>query len=60
MTGKIINLRQARKNKKRKDKELKAEQNRVTFGRTRQEKETAKDAIDRLNRDLDQKKLEDD
>ncbi len=34
MTGKIINLRHARKQKQRAEKETKAEENRTKFGRT--------------------------
>lgn len=57
-SGQIINLRQARKHKKRRDKTAQAEQNRIDFGRTRAEKNAAKDAIERLNRTLDQNKLD--
>ena len=38
----IINLRQARKNKARADKEARAAENRVSFGRTKAEKTQAK------------------
>ncbi len=34
MTGKIINLRNARKQKQRAEKETKSEENRTKFGRT--------------------------
>ncbi len=37
----IINLRQARKRKARSDKEAKAAENRVTFGRTKEERRLA-------------------
>jgi hypothetical protein len=38
----IINLRQARKNKARAEKEARAEQNRISFGRTKAEKKVTK------------------
>jgi len=38
----IINLRQARKNKARAEKEARAEQNRISFGRTKAEKKLTK------------------
>jgi len=38
----IINLRQARKNKARAEKEVRAEQNRISFGRTKAEKKLTK------------------
>jgi Domain of unknown function (DUF4169) len=43
----IINLRQARKDKARADKEARAAQNRVKFGRTKEEKRLA-EAQERL------------
>ncbi|WP_417686137.1 DUF4169 family protein [Roseibium sp.] len=43
MTGEIINLRQARKRKARSEREKKADDNRIKFGRTKSEKKlTAK------------------
>jgi len=38
MTGDVVNLRQFRKTKARDEKEKRAEQNRITFGRTKTEK----------------------
>jgi len=38
MTGKVVNLRQARKRRARAEKERKAEQNRIRFGRTKAER----------------------
>ena len=38
----IINLRQARKNKARADKEARAAENRISFGRTKAEKTLSK------------------
>jgi predicted secreted protein len=49
----IINLRQARKNKARADKQVRAEQNRITFGRTKAEKELTK-----AERELEQRRLD--
>lgn len=57
-SGQIINLRQVRKQKKRQDKEARAEQNRISFGRTRAEKNASKHAMDELNRTLDHNKLD--
>lgn len=58
MSGTVINLRQARKQNKRRDKEKLAEQNRVSFGRTKLDKTLSNGAVERLNKGLDQKKLE--
>lgn len=59
MADNVVNLRLARKQKKRVDKEKVADQNRISFGRTKNEKALT----DRLNQkaisDLDQKKIED-
>ncbi|MGO4386869.1 DUF4169 family protein [Microvirga sp. 2YAF29] len=49
----IINLRQARKNKTRADKEARADQNRISFGRTKTEKELTK-----AERELEQRRLD--
>jgi hypothetical protein len=40
--GEIINLRQARKARARADKEAKAAENRIAFGRTKAERQKAK------------------
>ena len=42
MTAEIVNLRKARKARDRADKEKRAEENRVKFGRTKAERETSK------------------
>jgi hypothetical protein len=59
MTDNVVNLRLARKQKKRSDKDKVAEQNRISFGRTKSEKKLT----DRLNQkaisDIDKKKIED-
>jgi predicted secreted protein len=55
----IINLRQARKQKARADKEARADQNRITFGRTKAEKELTKAERDLTQRRLDSHKRDD-
>jgi hypothetical protein len=54
----IVNLRQFRKTKARAEKESQAEQNRLTFGRTKTEKTLTKTLNDKAERALDQKKLD--
>jgi hypothetical protein len=49
----IINLRQARKNKARTDKEARANENRVSFGRTKAEK-----TLTKAEQDLAKSRLE--
>ncbi|WP_243371725.1 DUF4169 family protein [Microvirga solisilvae] len=56
----IINLRQARKNKARADKEARADQNRITFGRTKAEKELTKAERELAQRRIDAHKRDDD
>jgi hypothetical protein len=58
MAADIINLRQARKAKARVEKDKTAEQNRLTFGRTKAEKQLTKALNDKAQRSLDQGKLE--
>ncbi|MES5099682.1 DUF4169 family protein [Agrobacterium sp. BA1120] len=58
MTGDIVNLRQFRKQKARTDKEKQAEQNRLTFGRTKAEKNLTSALNDKATRVLDQGKLD--
>ncbi len=55
----IINLRQARKNKARADKEARADQNRITFGRTKAEKDLTKAERVLAQRRLDSHKRDD-
>lgn len=55
----IINLNKKRKAKNRLEKEKKASENRIKFGRTKQEKQLEKQNIERNNRNLDGHKLED-
>jgi hypothetical protein len=49
----IINLRQARKRKARTDKEVRAAENRVAYGRTKEER-----SLTDARKDLDEKRLE--
>ncbi|MBB3018076.1 hypothetical protein FHR70_001116 [Microvirga lupini] len=49
----IINLRQARKQKARAEKEARAEQNRITFGRTKAEK-----TLTKVEQDMTKTRLE--
>lgn len=58
MAADIINLRQARKAKARVEKDKTAEQNRITFGRTKAEKQLTKALNEKAERRLDQGKLD--
>ncbi|WHA42174.1 DUF4169 family protein [Agrobacterium larrymoorei] len=58
MTGDVVNLRQFRKQKARSDKEKQAEQNRLTFGRTKAEKDLTNALNEKAAQKLDQGKLE--
>lgn len=59
MTGGIVNLRQFRKNKARAEKEARAEENRVKFGRTKAEKQFQKATGEKASSHLDSHKLGD-
>tara|TARA_R100001129_G_scaffold71988_1_gene48888 strand:+ start:12698 stop:12898 length:201 start_codon:yes stop_codon:yes gene_type:complete len=50
MTGDVVNLRTARKRKERKDRETKAEQNRISFGRTKAERQRTDAENERVTR----------
>lgn len=54
----IVNLRQFRKTKTRTDKDKQAEQNRLTFGRTKSEKSLTRALNEKAEHALDQKKRE--
>ncbi|MEH3109158.1 MAG: DUF4169 family protein [Agrobacterium cavarae] len=58
MTGDVVNLRQFRKQKVRSEKEKQAEQNRLSFGRTKSEKSLTTALNDKAERQLDQGKLD--
>jgi hypothetical protein len=54
----IVNLRRARKDKTRQQRESEADANRRRFGRTKAEKAADKDAQDRSQREVDGKKID--
>ncbi len=58
MSAEIVNLRQARKRKKRADKEATAQENRVEFGRSKAEREATRKAREDLLRQVDAHKLD--
>lgn len=58
MAGDVVNLRQFRKQKTRARDEKAAEQNRITFGRTKVEKTLTKALNETSERRLDQGRLE--
>lgn len=58
MSGDVVNLRQFRKQKARSEKERHAEQNRITFGRTKAEKTLTQALNDKAERALDQGRIE--
>ncbi|MDX0831325.1 DUF4169 family protein [Sinorhizobium medicae] len=58
MTGDVTNLRQFRKRQARTAKEKQAEQNRLTFGRTKAEKSVTKALNEKTAKTLDHGRLE--
>jgi hypothetical protein len=58
MSAELVNLRQVRKDKRRSDKENQAEQNRLTFGRTKVEKSLTRAQNSLTEKTLDQGRLE--
>lgn len=58
MKGDVVNLRQFRKQKARSEKEKQAEQNRLSFGRTKSEKSLTTALNEKAERQLDQGKLD--
>jgi hypothetical protein len=56
--GDVINLRQFRKSKARAEKEKSAEQNRISFGRTKVEKDLTRARNEKAEKTLDQGRLE--
>ena len=54
----IVNLRRARKDKVRRERDNEADANRRRFGRTKAEKAADKDASARARRDIDGKKID--
>ena len=59
MAAEIVNLKQFKKQKARADKEKQAEQNRISFGRSKAEKNLTHARNDKAQKELDAKKLED-
>jgi len=57
--GTVINLNKARKRKARQDAEAQAAQNRVRFGRTKEQKQLDAAVIEEAQRKLDALKRED-
>lgn len=58
MAADIVNLRQFRKQKVRSEKEKQAEQNRLSFGRTKTEKNLTSALNEKAEKALDQGRLE--
>jgi hypothetical protein len=54
----IVNLKRARKDKARRDRESEADANRRLFGRTKAEKSADRDTATRARQSLDGKQLE--
>jgi Domain of unknown function (DUF4169) len=50
MTGDVVNLRQFRKQKARTEKDKSAEQNRISFGRTKAEKKLTRSLNDKAEK----------
>ena len=59
MSAEIINLRQARKQKNRRDKEKTAEDNRLKFGRSKAERDAARRNRQELEHQVDGHRLKD-
>ncbi|OCJ05183.1 hypothetical protein A6U87_14290 [Rhizobium sp. AC44/96] len=58
MSAEIVNLRQFKKKQARSEKEKQAEQNRISFGRTKTEKQLTKALNEKAERALEQGKIE--
>lgn len=58
MSGDVVNLRQFRKQKARSEKDKQAEQNRVSFGRTKAEKNLTRALNEKAEKALDQGKID--
>jgi Domain of unknown function (DUF4169) len=58
MSGDVVNLRQFKKAKARLEKEKAADQNRITFGRTKAEKSLTTALNEKAQKSLDQSRLE--
>lgn len=60
MSAEIVNLRQFRKKQARSEKERQAEQNRISFGRTKAEKKLTEALNEKAEKSHDQGRLEKD
>jgi len=58
MTAEIVNLKQVRKKQARSDREKQAEQNRISFGRTKNEKQLTTKLNDRAGKTFDGGRIE--
>ncbi len=58
MSGDVVNLRQVRKQKARSEKEKRAEQNRISFGRTKVEKTLTRTLNEKAQKTFEQGRLE--
>lgn len=58
MSGNVVSLRQARKQKTRAEKARQADENRARFGRTKAEKTLTRALNDKAEKALDQGRLE--
>ncbi|OAP38423.1 hypothetical protein AU381_22915 [Sinorhizobium glycinis] len=58
MTGDVVNLRQFRKRQARTEREKQAEQNRISFGRTKTEKSLTTALNEKATKALDHGRLE--
>ena len=56
----IINLRRARKDKQRRERDSEAEANRLRFGRTKAQKKLDQQSAERARRSIEAKRLETD
>jgi len=58
VTAEVVNLRQFKKKQARADKEKQAEQNRISFGRTKAEKQLTKALNEKAERSHQQSRIE--
>lgn len=58
MSADVVNLRQFRKQQTRAEKDKQAEQNRISFGRTKTEKNLTKALNEKADKALDQGRIE--
>lgn len=58
--GEIVNLKRARKDKARRERDSEAAANRLRFGRTKAQKKLDQDTAERSKHSIDGKRLEDD